>query len=110
MIFIPKFVKTENAKYWVIISSYQQTSVDELFEKFKLRIKQVVEIFQREFPEDILVTGAEAKKYPPHNNLKDTQEKVEYGILIDGKVYPYSVCIAIPAGVTRDGEQQNCRL
>ena len=104
MIFIPKFVKIDNAKYWVIISSYSTISVGELFEKFKTKVKAVVDIFHREFPYDTLVTGAEAKKYPPHNNLKDTDEKVEYGLLMDGQVYPYSVCLAIPAGTVRDGE------
>lgn len=102
-IFMPKFVEINNSKFWVIISSYSQNSVDELFAKYKTKVKQVAEIFAKEFPNDVLITGVEAKKYPPHNNLKDTDWKVEYGILVNDVCMPYSVCISVPAGTIRDG-------
>ena len=106
-IYVPRFVKINNAKFWTIISSYSQISVDELFSKFKTNIKDVAEMYQADFPNDKLITGIEAKKYPPYNNLKDTEEKVEYGILIGDRVEPWSVALAIPAGTVRDGVSCN---
>ena len=102
-IFIPKFVEINNSKFWVIISSYSIISVNELFSKCKTKIKDVVDLFHEVFPNDRLVTGLEAKKYPPYNNFKDTDEKIEYGILVNEKVEPYSLIIAIAAGTVRDG-------
>ena len=102
-IFIPKFVEINNSKFWVIISSYSIISVNELFSKCKTKIKDVVDLFHEVFPNDRLVTGLEAKKYPPYNNFKDTDEKIEYGILVNEKVEPYSLIIALAAGTVRDG-------
>lgn len=54
--------------------------------------------------------GSEGKKYAPYTVLDDNKEKMEFKILVNDKLEPWSVCFNIPAGVIRDGLSCNYLL
>lgn len=106
--FLPRYCNIENDRFWIIISSPLETTCKELMAKVKSKTKKCIELYNLLYPNERLITGIEAKQYAPEfKTYDDNVDKLEIGMLIDEKLYPYSVYYGIVAGTMRDGISAN---
>jgi len=106
--FLPRYCNIENDRFWIIISSPLETTCRELMAKVKSETKKCIELYNILYPNERLITGIEAKQYAPDfKTYDDNIDKLEIGMLLEDKLYPYSVYYGITAGTMRDGISAN---
>lgn len=105
--FAPRFIENENEKFWIIISSYSDTSCRVLWNKIMPRMKKMIAYYNTRFPDKPLIYGKEGLKYQNKKDLTDTKDFFEANIIIEGEAKPYLEIHSVPAGVIRDGLSMN---
>jgi len=99
-VFAPLYADLINDRWWQIIASYTEDSVEEIFDlKTKPVIFKNIELFNRKYPRNQLVYGRYEKE-----TYVNTKMKLEIRRLINNIPVPYSYIIALSTNKVSDGK------
>lgn len=97
--YMPKYVDVFTMRYTIIMGSYKDTAVGELYKKAKPKIKHAIDHYNKHH-KDKLIT----KELDQKSRLKDSAELFEIDKeFVNGTRIPYSEIRTITCGASQDG-------
>lgn len=100
---LPKYVEVDTERFSVILGSYKDTAVDELYKKIKPFILTAIDYYNKRNPDQLICKANE-----PNSKLMDNKDLFEIDkVFPNGNQIPYSQVRNVSAGTTNDGYYAN---